>query len=42
MPSNCNFKVKRFELDEKLACEITEAVVQFLKELDELEKEFRI
>jgi putative phage-type endonuclease len=41
MPSNCNFKVKRFELDEKLACDITEAVVQFLKELDELEKEFR-
>jgi len=41
MPSNCNFKIKRFELDEKLASEITKSVVQFLKELDELEKEFK-
>ena len=32
--------IKRFEYAESLACDITEAVVQFLSELNELEMEF--
>jgi len=41
IPGSKNYKCVRFYYDEKLACEITEAVVQFLSELDELEKEFK-
>ena len=41
MPEKYCMKIKRFELDEKLACDITEAVVQFLSELDEEERKYR-